>query len=311
MSTGNKFQNAIYLLNIKTYYLNAMKVLILGSKGNLGTQLVKIFQEKKHQTTGWDKDDLDILDQEKAGQAIKELTPDIIINAIAYNAVDKCEEDEDQFTLAKKLNIEVPTFLAKICLDLKAVLIHYSSDYVFAGNDPKGYDEKAKTAPLNRYGFTKAEGEKEIARMALQGLKWYLIRTSKLFGPQGSSPAAKPSFFDLMLDLAKKNDRLKAVNEEKSCFTYTPDLAKATGELIETDRSYGIYHITNTEPATWYEACQALFEIAGIEKDLSPVSSSTFPRPAERPKHSQLLNTKLPPLRSFKQALKDHIEKEA
>jgi dTDP-4-dehydrorhamnose reductase len=99
------------------------------------------------------------------------------------------------------------------------------------------------------------------------------------------------------------------VDEELSCFTYTPDLAEATKALVEEKSAPGIYHITNTKPCTWYGFTKTLFEILGKDVKLAPVPASTFPRPAKRPDFSVLLNTKLPPLRSYQEALEEFLEK--
>jgi dTDP-4-dehydrorhamnose reductase len=288
-----------------------MKIVIFGAKGNLGSQLQKIFSKKSGFIVyAWDRDDLDMTDKDLVSEKISAILPDVIINAVAYNAVDKCEEDEKELALAMKLNQEVPAFLASLAQKIQATLVHYSSDYVFSGNSSAGYNERSKPDPINKYGLSKFEGEKAIAREALNGnLKWYLIRTSKLFGPKGTSPAAKPSFFDIMLKLAGEKNELSAVNEEKSCFTYTPDLAQATFDIIEKKSPFGIYHITNSLPATWHEAGLKLFEIAGLDKKLIPISSDKFPRPAKRPKYSQLMNTKIKPLRSYEEALKEYFER--
>lgn len=283
------------------------KVIIFGAKGNLGQQLVKVLS-KHYNVIAWDIDQIDITDKELIFKKIKDETPDIIINVAAYNAVDKCEEDEKAYTLAKKLNGEAVGYIAQAALEVGAMIVHYSTDYVFAGNKKEGYKEDDEARPISKYGESKLLGEKEIIKLSGSGLKWYLIRTSKLFGPKGSSEATKQSFFDIMLNLAKEKDKLDAVNEEVSCFTYTPDLAKATKELVESNKGLGIYHIVNQGPCTWYEAARELFKLANIEIQVNPVSSEKFPRPAKRPKYSVLINTKLKPMRDWKEALKEYIE---
>lgn len=285
-----------------------MKILILGSRGNLGSQLVKILEKDGvGEIHAWDIEDINILDKNLTLDKINRLKPDVIINAIAYNAVDLCEKGESELELAQKLNVETPALLAKIAQKLESVFVHYSSDYVFGGDNSKGYQEKDHPNPINKYGLTKALGEKEIARVALKGLKWYLIRTSKLFGPKGESEKAKLSFFDIMLDLSSKNDEIEVVDSEKSFFTYTPDLALATRNLVTNQLDYGIYHLTNNEEATWYDACLTLFEITGSKTKVVPINPEGFPRPAKRPAYSQLINTKTAKLRSYKQALQEYI----
>lgn len=282
-----------------------MKILILGKKGNLGSQLAKTFRQEKNKIIGLDKEDIDITDKKLILDKISQIKPELIINAAAYNAVDKAEEKEE-FEKAKKINGLAPGYLAEISAETGTILVHYSSDYVFLGNDPNGYREEDLPNPINNYGKTKLIGEEEIKKAT--NLKYYLIRTSKLFGPKGPSPLAKPSFFDLMLGLAKEKKELDVVDGEKSCFTYTPDLAQATKELISQKKEYGIYHITNSLPATWYEAAKTLFEITKNPIKINPVTSNKFLRPAKRPNYSVLQNTKLPPLRSYKQALKEYLK---
>jgi len=285
-----------------------MEVLILGAKGNLGSQLVKIFfADKDYKIIAWDKEEIDITDKELVFKKIRELKPGIVINAAAYNAVDKCEEDEKEFALAKKINIEAVGYLVEACLETGAVLVHYSSDYVFAGDKKEGYKEDDEPNPINKYGETKLAGEQEVIKKSGQGLKYYLIRTSKLFGPKAESEGAKPSFFDLMLDLAKKKKELDVVNEEVSGFTYTPDLARATKKLLESDKGYGIYHITNVGRATWYETAMELFKITGKKIKINPVSGDKFPRPAKRPSYSVLINTKFGMQRDWKEALREYL----
>lgn len=304
------------------------EVLIIGAKGMLGQALVDVFKkDKKYAITAWDKDDVDITTEKDVTEKILQLKPEIIINATGYNAVDKCEQDKAEYELAKKLNSKAPGYLAKVAKKIKATFVNYSSDYVFDGEpdipEPEGcthscgtcslhqgfvpeigFDENAKTNPISKYGKSKVLGEKEVAK---NGEKFYIIRPSKLFGKPGASEGAKRSFFDVMLEVGKKNPEVKAVDEETSCFTYAPDLAKKTKEIIEAEKPYGIYHITNSDPCTWYGGVLELYRQAKIKTKVTPVSGEEFPRPAKRPYYSVLLNTKLNPLRSYKDALKEYL----
>lgn len=283
-----------------------MKTLILGAKGNLGGQLAKAFQ-KDNEVTGWDKGDIDITDKDLITKKIKDIKPNVIINATGYNAVDKCESEDEEFAKAKILNSQAVGYLADSAIEVGAVLVHYSSDYVFAGDNQGGYKEDDDPSPVNKYARTKLMGEQELISRSGQSLKYYLIRTSKLFGPKGESELAKPSFFDLMLELSQGKDSLDVVDEEVSCFTYTPDLAEATKKLIEAEIGFGIYHITNSGFCTWHQAAKELFTQAGIGIKVNPVASDKFPRPAKRPKYSVLVNTKLEPMRNWKEALHEYL----
>ena len=296
---------------------NKNKVLILGVKGNLGGQLIKIFSESEYKVIGWDKEEIDITHKELILRKVGKIKPAIIINAVAYNAVDKCEENKGEFALAQKLNGETVGYLAEAALAVGAVLVHYSTDYVFGGVDEKkikevkgkgGFREDDEPVPINKYAETKLAGEKEIIKRNGQGLRWYLIRTSKLFGPRGQSESAKPSFFDIMLSLAPEREELEVVDEEISCFTYTPDLARATKKLITSHSNFGIYHLVNSGPATWYEGARELFKLAGVKIKIKPVPASHFPRPAKRPQYSVLANTKFTQLRPWSEALAEYLK---
>lgn len=283
------------------------KILILGAKGSLGKELMRVFGND-YRLTLWDREEIDISDKELVTKKIKEIKPQYIINAAAYNSVDKCEEISKEFELAKKINSKAVGYLAEVAIEIEATLVHYSSDYVFSGENKKGYKEDDEPGPINKYGESKLLGEKELISRSSKGLKWYLIRTSKLFGPKGESGASKPSFFSIMHKLSEESEALDVIDEEVSCFTYSTDLAITTKELIESDKGSGIYHVVNNGPCTWYEAAREYFKLAGINVKVNPVKSDKFSRPAKRPKYSVLINTKLKPLRNYKEALKDYLD---
>jgi len=327
------------------------KVLIIGSKGMLGQELVRVFgADENYEVIAWDKEEIDITDETQAVGKIGPLAPQVIINAAAYNAVDKAEKPAE-FELAKKLNGLAPGYLAQAAKEIKippippftkwgtgAVFVHFSTDYVFDGEKEVGYLESDKPSPISNYGISKLLGEREVSYV---GGQYYIVRLQKLFGRLGQSPGAKKSFFETMLALTETQSQIEAVDEELANFTYAPDLAERTKWLVEggndinsphpspllrkerekfpltpflqSGESYpfGTYHITNEgAPATWYGAAKALFTIAGMaDVKLIPVAASRWPRPAQRPKYSILLNTKLPPMRPWPEALKEFLGK--
>ncbi|MCX6795078.1 MAG: NAD(P)-dependent oxidoreductase [Candidatus Falkowbacteria bacterium] len=284
-----------------------MPILILGGRGNLGSQLTKLFSVD-YETVSLDREDFDATNFVILAAKIRGLKPELIINTVAYNAVDHCE-DKDGYASAFKLNVNLPAALADLSLEIGAILIHYSSDYVFSGTDQKqSFSEDETPNPANKYGESKFQGEREITRRGGLGLGYYLIRTSKLFGPAGEGPSAKPSFFDIMLDLAQTKQELTVVNEELSCFTYTLDLAAATKRLWELEVPFGIYHLVNGGPVTWYEAAMELFRQKKIKVALRAVRSENLFRAARRPKFSILQNTKVHKLRNWKEALREYLE---
>jgi dTDP-4-dehydrorhamnose reductase len=315
---------------IKNNMANKIKVLIIGSKGMLGQQIAKTFKDDKdYKVFAWDKKDLDITDQKQVQEKILKFAPKIILNAAAYNNVDGCEKDKDEYESAKKINGLAPGYLAKVAKKLDAILVYYSSDYVFNGvpeiPEPKGctgscgscglhsgfvpqigFNEDSTAQPIQKYGKTKLMGEIAVQKNCDN---YYIIRVSKLFGKPARSKDAKKSFFDVMLALGKKNEEVRVVDEETSCFTYAPDAAKKTKEIIEAQKPFGIYHVINSGACTWYEAVVELYKMAKIKAKVIPISGEEFLRPAKRPYVSTLLNTKLNPLRNYKLALKEYLKK--
>jgi len=286
----------------------SQKIIVIGAKGMLGQDLVKAYKEdESNEIYAWDLEDLDITDREAVFEKIKSVNPDVVINVAAYNAVDKAEE-EDGFRTALKVNAGGPRNLASACKEIQAIFVTYSSDYVFRGDKKEGYCEDDTPDPVSKYGLSKHEGERKVQAA---GGNYYIIRTSKLFGKEGVGENVKKSFIITMRELAEKLPELKVVDEEVSCFTYTPDLAKVTKSLLTGSYKSGIYHVTNNNPCTWYQCAKTLFEILGKDIKLIPVPASEFPRPAKRPEYSVLLNTKLPPLRSYKEALKEFLKIES
>jgi dTDP-4-dehydrorhamnose reductase len=284
-----------------------MNILVLGAKGNLGTQIQKEFSPN-NKIISLDKKDLDLLDFFAVEKKLNSLSLDLIINCAAYNNVDKCEEDKKTWDLALKLNAELPELLANIALKNKSKLVHYSSDYVF-GKESRSepYLEHEVPDPVNKYGYSKYMGEKGLEKLEARGLDYYLIRTSKLFGPKGCSQESKSSFFDIMLKLSEKEEILKVVDDEISAFTYTKDLAKHTKYLTNSNYPIGIYHLINKGQATWYQGALELFKILKKDLKIEASSASEFPRPAKRPHFSVLANTKTRPLPYWKQALRNYL----
>ncbi len=273
-------------------------ILILGSKGMLGGALTKLFPG----SLAWDREECDVTDFNNLRLKILKLqeAPQAIINCVAYNDVDGAEMHQD---IAYKLNAEVPGNLAKICKELRIILVHFSTNYVFDG--AKGeYDESDKPNPLSAYAQSKYQGELEIIKNTD---KYYIIRTAVLFGPKGLSWHSKKSFVDLMLDLSSKSDTIKAVEGEVNSVTYVKDLAKSVKYILDSHPPYGIYHVTNFGQASWYDLAKEIFSIKGRQIKLIPVPSSEFPRTAQRPTKSILINSKLPQLRSWQEALREFL----
>ncbi len=246
----------------------------------------------------WDWGQFDISSREVVMKKVGELKPGIVINAAAYTAVDKAESEKD---LVYKVNGCAVGFLSTICKEINAIFIHFSTDYVFDGESHIGYKENHSYSPINLYGKSKALGEKMILDIEP---KYYLIRTSWLFGKYGKN------FVETMLRLAEDKKDLKIVNDQLGSPTYTKDLARKVRELIESKKPYGIYHITNFGSCNWYEFALKIFEFSGLKPNVKPVTSESRAfgtTSAKRPTYSMLVNTKLSPMRSWEEALQAYL----
>jgi len=283
------------------------KVIIFGSKGMLGQELIQVFSDTSVYTVyAVDKDELDITDNESLSTFFVQEKPDVVINAAAYNAVDNMEEDETAYAIAQKINVDAVAELARLCKEHNALFVHYSSDYVFDGTDKNGYDETSQTHPMSKYGMTKAMSEQAVQT---HGGAYYIIRLSRLFGKPAVSEGAKKSFVDTMLWLVTDGAKteLNVVDEEVSCPTYAPDLALFTQQLVEDAPASGIYHGANDGACTWYEFATEIFKLKNIDIKLNAVTADKFPRPAKRPVFSALLNTKVEKQRRWEEALREYL----
>jgi len=272
----------------------------------LGQDLVKVFEFAGHEVISASRKDLDITNADAVDGFIEDLKPDVIINAAAYNAVDQIEEDE-HFERAMKINGIGPGNLARAAKKIGSKFVQFSSDYVFDGLEHKYYTEDDPTNPISRYGESKLAGE----RLSMESNnKTFICRISKLFGMPGSGDSAKENFVSLMFRLNQELDDLKIADEEHGCPAYSPDVAKATLNIIESDLEPGIYHMINEgEPVTVYGFAKEIFDMTGITENFRPVPRSEFPRAANCPNYAPLKNTKLPKLRNRDEALKEFLQK--
>lgn len=275
-----------------------MKVLIIGAEGMLGHDLVDILS-KENEISTTTIHTLDITDIEKTIDTVKDIKPEVVVHAAAFTDVNGSETNQD---LAYKVNGIGTRNVAVACKESDSALVYICTDYVFDGEKGSSYYEYDQTNPLSVYGKTKLLGETYIRDILS---KFYIVRTSWLYGYHG------PNFITTMLQLAKTNDSLSVVNDQIGSPTYTVDLANAISQLIKKP-SYGIYHITNSGKCSWYEYAREIFEIAGVEIEVKPVTTKEYPQPAARPKYSVLENYNwrmegFTPLRSYKEALREYM----
>ena len=204
------------------------------------------------------------------------------VNCSAYTAVDKAEEEKDK---AFNVNATGPKNLALACRTNNTELIHISTDFVFDGEGDRPYTEDNQVNPINVYGKSKLEGEKEITQILT---KYFIIRTSWLYSEHGNN------FLKTMLRLSSEKQELNVVSDQSGTPTYAKDLAKVILEIISSgNTNYGIYHYSNEGVATWYEFAKAIFNLSNIKIKISPIKAINYLTPASRPSYSVLDKTKI------------------
>jgi dTDP-4-dehydrorhamnose reductase len=276
-----------------------MKVLVTGSAGMLAKDLIPLLSERGHEVLAPPEDKLDITNVIVVKDVADKLAPELIINCAAYTNVDGAEKQEHQALMVNGLGVQN---LCLLCKEHDIPLVHFSTDYVFDGTKPGPYTIYDQTNPINAYGRSKLLGEKYILWLLT---KFYLIRTSWLFGLQGKN------FIETMLELGQKQKQVSVVNDQRGCPTWTRHLAEATIALVETGR-HGIYHVTNSEPTTWFDFTKEIFRLSGINTAVMPITTEQFPRPAKRPLNSMLEHFPLKEvigrdMPSWKEALKEYL----
>lgn len=259
--------------------MSKMKVLVTGSAGQLGRDLVLLLQGQGHEVLGCDRQEMDITDLDQCTEIIGGFAPDAVIHCAAHTAVDAAETDIDAAYL---INAAGSRNVALAAEKAGAKLVYISTDYVFDGMGSHPYHEYDNTDPQSIYGKSKRAGEILVQSLSS---KFFIVRTSWVYGKYGNN------FVKTMLKLGQEKPLLQVVDDQKGSPTYTVDLANFLLELIQTEK-YGVYHASNTEFCTWYEFTQAIFteaeEILGLKftAKLEPCATEQFPRPAPRPRYS-------------------------
>jgi dTDP-4-dehydrorhamnose reductase len=260
-----------------------MKIALLGANGQLGQDLQRVLPP--HEVHAFTRNDFDVTDHDRARTALFELRPDVVLNTTAYHRVDDCESKPEP---AYAVNVLAVLNLARIANDLNAVLVHISTDYVFDGNARQPYTEDSPAFPLSVYGNSKLAGEMLVRSISK---KYCLIRTCGLYGAAGSQGKGG-NFVKTMLAKAGRHEPIRVVNDQVVTPTYTLDLALQIAHLLSAGQS-GLFHITNEGACSWFEFARTIFDIAGVEADLSPTTSDAYKTPATRPKYSVLENARL------------------
>lgn len=300
-----------------------MKVFVTGVAGQLGHDVMNELAKRGYTGVGTDLAEsysgiqdgtyvtmaeyvsLDITNKEAVLNTIKMVNPDVVVHCAAWTAVDLAE-DEDKQAKVKAINVDGTQNIADACKEVDAKMVYISTDYVFDGQGTKPWDPDCKDyKPLNVYGQTKLGGELAVANTLS---KYFIVRIAWVFGKNGNN------FIKTMLNVGKKFDTLKVVNDQIGTPTYTFDLARLLVDMIETDK-YGYYHATNEGGyISWYDFACEIFKQAGYTNTVLPVTTEEYGlSKAARPFNSRLDKSKLvengfKPLPTWQDALARYLK---
>ncbi|MDI6851737.1 MAG: dTDP-4-dehydrorhamnose reductase [bacterium] len=256
-----------------------MKFLVFGSKGQLGKELIKNLMERNFEVSGFSHEEIDITDYVKVEETIRVFKPDVIINATAYNKVDKAEEEPE---IAFQVNAFAVKNLAELANKYSSILVHFSTDYVFDGKKGAPYTTIDLPNPINTYGKSKLQGEIFVQEIAK---RYFLIRVSWVFG------FGKTNFPLKLIEMASQNKVIKVATDQVNSPTYTIDSAKGIIELILKGK-FGLYHVANSGYCSRYEWAEAILKNWGWEGELLPAKTEDFPSLAKRPLFTALDTSK-------------------
>lgn len=252
-----------------------MKVLVTGVNGQLGHDVVKHLNARGIENIGADRAEFDITDFAATEAFIKNYGPDVVVHCSAYTAVDNAEDDKEG---CRKVNVDGPKNIAKVCKDIDAKMVYISTDYVFPGTGETFYEVDDVTGPQSQYGATKLDGEKEVQKLLS---KYFIIRISWVFGVNGNN------FIKTMLRLGKERDEISVVCDQIGSPTYTDDLSVLICDMIQTEK-YGVYHATNEGICSWAEFTDEIMKQAGLKAHIKHITSDEYPAKAVRPKNSRM-----------------------
>ena len=262
-----------------------MKVLVTGVKGQLGFDVVKELKKRGYDAVGVDINEMDITDAEKVTEVITDVNPDVVVHCAAWTAVDAAE-DEENIPKVRAINVSGTQNIADVCKNINCKMIYISTDYVFNGLGTEPWQADCREYdPLCVYGQTKLEGELAVSQTLD---KYFIVRIAWVFGKNGNN------FIKTMLNVGKKFDTVRVVNDQIGTPTYTYDLARLLVDMAETDK-YGYYHVTNEGGyISWYDFTCEIFKQVGYDTEAVPVTTEEYGlSKAARPFNSRLDKSKL------------------
>jgi dTDP-4-dehydrorhamnose reductase len=258
-----------------------LRILLTGKNGQLGLELQRCLAALGP-VAAFGRAELDLTAPDTIGARIREVRPDVIVNAAAFTAVDRAESEPD---LAMAINGTAPGILAKEAKRLGILLVHYSTDYVFDGAKATPYTEEDVPNPINAYGTSKLAGERAIQAT---GCRHLIFRTSWVYSTRGTN------FLLTIQRLAKERREIEVVDDQHGAPTWARDIAAATLRVLGAENvSLGLYHLTASGETTWRGFAKAIVNAAGLPTEIVPISSSQYPTAARRPLNSVLSNEKL------------------
>jgi dTDP-4-dehydrorhamnose reductase len=277
------------------------RVAVIGSGGQLGTDLVETFQSHEaFEVIPLTRAQADCTDAESVRKAVLQVRPPIVVNCAAFVRVDECEDQPQQ---AFVVNAVGALHVARACAEADSICVYISTDYVFDGSKVGPYSESDSAYPVNVYGASKLAGEILVRQTVPH---WLIVRAASLFGRTGARGKGG-NFVETIIAKAKTGEPLRIVNDVRMSPTYTRDAATALVGLVEGGAD-GIVHLTNDGACTWYEFAEQILDLVGLHVSIDPVSSEEYPTPARRPKNSVLRSERsLVKLRSWKDALKAYL----
>jgi dTDP-4-dehydrorhamnose reductase len=278
-----------------------MKIAVIGSTGQLGTDLLKVLGAE-HEVYGLTHSDIEVSNI-KTFKALKEHQPDVIINTAAFHKTDQCEEESLKTFSVNALGARNIALISK---EIGAIDVYISTDYVFDGLNKRPYTEKDVPAPINTYGISKLAAE----HFTKQNPKHYILRIASVFGAAGASGKGG-NFVETMINKAKKGDPITVINDMWMSPTYTKHAAFILKSILEKQLQFGIYHATNKGYCSWYQFAEQIFRYAGLNPDLKPIKTAELNVKAKRPRFSALESTKLPKygiaVPTWQQALQEYL----
>jgi dTDP-4-dehydrorhamnose reductase len=277
-----------------------MRALVVGSAGQLGRELVMLLGAD----VAWagDRAEIDVTDGEGTAALVSRVRPDVVFNATAWNRVDAAEAEP---AAAFAVNASAPHFLARAARDAGALLVHYSTDYVFDGTASRPYREDDAPHPLGVYGASKLAGEHLVAAAGGEHL---VVRTSGVLG-RGGSEQKGGSFVERIVARARAGEPLRVVADQVFAPTCAADLAAGSIALVRAG-ARGVFHVTNAGSCSWHELAEAALAAVGLEAPVERIRVADLKLPARRPAYSVLDVSRyralgLPPLRTWREALPD------